>query len=127
MPRFAERAFAFATTLSTFDGGSDSAASSLDERRREITLNGVPEMKFAFPLGAAAAEPVRVDDALAVDDPSRTSGENRPFFFDGRPFGIGSAGWAKQLHPPHRAARRVNGRRSRMAGRRVCVRCGWGV
>ena len=57
--------------------------------------NGVPEMGTDLPLAAVdvAVDEDRVD--VPAPTPSLASGAN--LFFGGLAFGMGSAGWAKQL------------------------------
>lgn len=106
LPIFAESDRAFATMLSSCDGGAASSALLL-EKRRETPRRGVPEMGFDLPL---AADDVADDERRVVPSLSNNS-------FGGRAFGMGSAGWAKQLDHGSSAAVRVIGRRRRFAPR----------
>ena len=91
--KFALMPFAFATMLSSCEGGGVDFASLLEgERRRAMPRNGVPDMGDDLPCGG---DDVAVDDVVATG--SIWSGANLPTFLLGRALGMGNAGWAKQL------------------------------
>lgn len=86
---------AFATILSSCEGGF-SSGSSLAHRPRRLDMprNGVPEMGVNFSLA-------ELDDVDVLENPSCVSMD-----LGGLLFGIGSAGWAN-AHPVERVRQKM--------------------